>query len=157
MAISEQKKYYPNPNANQISFIDSFLTTSKCIDARCIQAYSAQPHTRLREGKRQAYQEYEHRRVPRKRTVVAGDPVERDGAIVGRAEALAAERDGRERPREGGEDGLDVPVRRDNGEGSVRPAEAVEPGEEAAARPGDLEALVREEGTRRRPLLPGAA
>lgn len=36
-------------------------------------------------------------------------------------------------------------VRREDGEGAVRAAEAVEAGEEAAPRAGDLEARVREE------------
>lgn len=43
-------------------------------------------------------------------------------------------------------------VRREDGEGAVRAAEAVEAGEEGAPRTGDLEARVREER-----LLPGAA
>lgn len=98
----------------------------------------------------QTGQKNKQRRVWRQRAVVAGDPVEGDGAVVGGAEALAAECDGGERAREGGEDGLDVAVGREDGEGAVRAAEAVEAGEEAAARAGDLEARVREEG-----LLPG--
>lgn len=93
-------------------------------------------------------QQNEQRRVGRQRAVVGGDPVEGDGAVVGGAEALAAEGDGGERAREGGEDGLDVAVGREHGVGAVGAAEAVEAGEEAAPRAGDLEGRVRE-------LLPG--
>ena len=85
--------------------------------------------------------------------VVTGDPVEGEGAVVGGAEAFAPECHGGERPREGGEDGLDVAVRREDGEGAVGAAEAVEAGEQAAPRAGDLEGRVRED----RLVLPGDA
>jgi hypothetical protein len=54
------------------------------------------------------YQEYENRGVGRERAIVAADPVESDGAVVGGAEALAPEPDGGKRPCERGEDGLDA-------------------------------------------------
>lgn len=47
-----------------------------------------------------------------------------------------------------------MPVRREHGEGAVRGAEAGEAGEEAPARPRDLEGRVRERG--RLGVLPGA-
>jgi hypothetical protein len=99
------------------------------------------------------YQEYENRGVGRERAIVAADPVESDGAVVGGAEALAPEPDGGKRPCERGEDGLDVAVRREDRERAVRGAEAGEAGEEATARSGDLEGRVRKRGY---PLLPGA-
>jgi len=99
-------------------------------------------------------QEYKHRSIHRKRAVVARDPVERDGSVVRGAEALAPQLNGGERPRERSEDGLDVSVGREYGEGTVRGAEAAEAGEEAPARPRDLEGRVRERGRLR--LFPSA-
>lgn len=71
--------------------------------------------------------------------MVAGDPVEGDHAVVGRAEALAAVCDGREGAEEGGEDGLEVAVGGEEGEGAVGEADAGEGGEKGAAIADDLE------------------
>lgn len=114
---------------------------------------SSTPVRNTTRRKARPYQQNQHRRVWRQRAVVAGDPVEGHGSVVGGAEAFAPECDGGERPREGGEDGLDVAVRREHGEGAVGAAEAVEAGEEAAPRAGDLEGRVWEE----RLLLSGGA
>lgn len=62
--------------------------------------------------------------------VVAGDPVEGDGAVVLGAEALAAELDVGGGAEEGGEDGLHVAVPGEDGEGVVGSGEGGEGREE---------------------------
>lgn len=56
------------------------------------------------------YQQNEDGRLRRQIAIVAGDPVEGDGAVVASAEALAAEPDVRERAVKRGEDSLDVSI-----------------------------------------------
>lgn len=84
-------------------------------------------------------EEDENRRIRRERPFVAGDPVERDGAVVLGPEALAAEPDVGAGAEEGREDGLDVPVPREQGEGLVGLLEGGEAREEGAAGAEDLE------------------
>lgn len=87
-----------------------------------------------------AYQQNQDRRIRRHAAVVAGDPIEGDGAAVARAEALPPEPDVREGPEERGEDRLHVAVPADDGERGVRPAERRQRREEEVAAPAeDLE------------------
>lgn len=57
--------------------------------------------------------------------IVAGDPVEGDGAAVGGEEALAAEPDVGDGAEEGGEDGLHVAAPREEREGPVGPRQGL--------------------------------
>lgn len=66
-------------------------------------------------------------------TVVAGDPIERDAAVISGAEALPAEPDVGNRPEERGEDGLHVAVPSDHRKRSVRTGQGLDSREDRVA------------------------
>lgn len=65
--------------------------------------------------------------------VVSGDPVEGDGAVIFRTEALTAEPDVRDGPEERGENGLHVAVPSEERKWSVRPDQGLERREDRIA------------------------
>lgn len=66
-------------------------------------------------------------------TVVTGDPIERDAAVISGAEALPAEPDVGERPEERGEDGLHVAVPSDHRKRGVRTGQGLKSQEDRFA------------------------
>lgn len=102
-----------------------FFRTNLPLFCQKDQIFSAQLQLKQEiRGREKTDQQNEGGCVVREPGVVAGDPVEGDHAIVGRAEALAAVCDGGEGAKEGGEDGLEVAVGGEEGEGAVGEADA---------------------------------
>lgn len=86
-------------------------------------------------------QKNDQRGVRREAAIVAGSPIEGYGAVVSRPQALSAESDDGEGAEEGGEDGLEVAVGGDDGEGFVGSLQAGEVREQRFASADDLEGV----------------
>lgn len=106
------------------------------------------PHIRIVTASSQTRQKDKKRRVSRQGAVIIRNPIECDGAVVRRAEALAAEPDVGDRPEEGGEDGLDVAVPSDERKRVVRPGEGLEGGQERASSSAGADDFERRVGWR---------
>lgn len=97
------------------------------------------PHVSVATPSSETRQQDENGGVCGQPAIVPGDPIDGDGAAVRRPQALAAEREAREGAEEGGEDGLNVAVPCEDGEGFVGFLEGAKVEEAVAVGADELE------------------